>query len=261
MPNHLDFLRALDEHVRGSSLGMVSQGHELHTVAQTAGLVAWPDQAAARWTGQLIHLGYVSCTGRGIGDVRPVPIGPMWAPEDIQRFHDYMVTVTGHAEADRIRRLEREAATGSALGAVVPQLIRSWMDEAQQRAIAGPLRSLRAALDAEQHATAVGAAKDLVEAACKMLLVRAGEPATAGGALPALFGTAYRAVATDPLDPASNLGRSLTATVQRLAELRNLAGAGHGHASPPVVHARDARLAAGAATSTTAFLLSTVDAA
>jgi hypothetical protein len=259
MPNHLDFLRALDDHIRGSSLGMVMQGSELHTIAQHAGLIPWGDQTAARWTGQLVALGYVTWHLQSGSDRRPIPVGTLWTPEDIQRFGDYMVTASGHAEADRIRRQEREAATDAALGAVLPQLLRPWMDGHQQRVIAEPLRSLRAALDSEQHPTAVGAAKDLVEATCKMLLLRANEQPAAGAALPTLLKAALEATATEHSEPSGDLARSLTATVQRLAELRNAAGAGHGHAAAPLLHARDARLAASAATAIVAFLVGTVD--
>lgn len=232
--NHLDFLRALDDHVRASTFGLVQRGIDLHTIATQAGLADWVDQAAARWTGQLVDLGYVKHGLPGAGDRRPLPRGA-WTPDDIQRFSDYVLTPAGHEEADRIRRLERQSATDAALGAVFPALIRPWMDATQQRAVGEPLRCLRAALDDERHTAAVGAAKDLLEATCKVLLARAGQPASGASSLPTLFKEAHRAYALDATEPASDLGRSLAATVQRLAELRNAAGAGHGHAAPPAL--------------------------
>ena len=90
---------------------------------------------------------------------------------------------------------------------------------------------------------AVGAAKDLAEAACKVMVDRAGEkPASS---LPALFKQALDIGGRD--DAAGDVGRSLAGTVQRLAELRNAAGSGHGRAEQPTVTARDARLAGTAA--------------
>jgi hypothetical protein len=60
MPSHLDFLLALDEHLTEHHLECVRQPHELYDIAERAGLNALRgDRSAARWTGQLIHLGYV----------------------------------------------------------------------------------------------------------------------------------------------------------------------------------------------------------
>jgi hypothetical protein len=137
MANHLDFLRALDDHVRGSNLGLVPRGIDLHSIATQAGLAEWPDQSAARWTGQLVDLGYVRHGLPNAGDRRPLPQGG-WTPDDIQRFSDYVLTPAGHEEADRIRRLERASATDAALGTAFPALIRPWMDATQQRALAEP---------------------------------------------------------------------------------------------------------------------------
>jgi hypothetical protein len=258
MANHLDFLRALDDHVRGSNLGVVSRGIDLHTIATQAELVESGDQAAARWTGRLVDLGHFTHGLPNAGDRRPLPRGG-WTPDDIQRFSDYVLTPAGHEEADRIRQLERQAATDAALGAVFPALIRPWMDATQQRALGEPLRGLRAALDDERHTAAIGAAKDLLEATCKVLLARAEQPASRTTSLPTLFREAHRAYTLDTNEPASDLGRSLATAVQRLADLRNAAGAGHGHAAPPALEARDARLAASAAVAAAAFLLTNVD--
>jgi hypothetical protein len=56
-------------------------------------------------------------------------------------------------------------------------------------------------------------------------------------------------------DAAGNVGRSLAATVQRLAELRNAVGSGHGRAEQPTVTGRDARLAATAACGIALFVI------
>jgi Abortive infection C-terminus len=58
--------------------------------------------------------------------------------------------------------------------------------------------------------------------------------------------------AANSATPADDLGRSLTAAVQRLSELRNATGSGHGRATQPDVGKGIGRLAA---TGITLFLL------
>jgi len=253
MPNHLDFLEALDTHVRASAVGVIQQGGELHMVARHAGLVESGSEAAARWTGQLVNLGFLAHGPKSVGDPRPVPIGD-WTPQDIYRFSNYTVTAIGHAEAEAVRRRKRDSFTDAALGGAFPILIRPWMTDAEKQAVMEPLATLRTALDAERGPAAIGAAKDLIEASCKVVVTRAGVDAGVNPALPTLFKVAHRSIAGEDR-AAENLGRSLASTAQRLAELRNVAGAGHGHAEPPVVGLREARLAASASTGLSAYLL------
>jgi hypothetical protein len=54
---------------------------------------------------------------------------------------------------------------------------------------------------------------------------------------------------------AVDLGRSLASVVQRVAELRNVVGAGHGHLEAPSISPRDARMAATAAVAVCRHLL------
>jgi hypothetical protein len=165
---------------------------------------------------------------------------------------------SGRTEADRLRRQRREELTDAALGGLISKLTLAQMSESQRRAITVPLANLAAALDNERHVAAVGAAKDLAEAACKVVVDRAG--AKPASSLPALFKQALDAAGRD--DVATNAGKSLAATVQRLAatvqrlaELRNAVGSGHGRAEQPMVTARDARLAANAACGVALFVL------
>lgn len=255
MANHLDFLSALDEHVRSSSLGMVMSGGELHTIARDAGLVGPHEETAARWTGQLVGLGFVKHGPLSFGDQRPLPPAGYWTPQDVFRVGDYSVTGPGHMEAETVRRRQRDALTDAALGAVVPTLIRSWMVDAERRAVSEPLANLRAALDGERPSAAIAAAKDLVEASCKVIAERAGVDVGDKPQLPTLFKRAHECVAGEE-EIAGALGKSLASTAQRLAELRNMAGAGHGHAAPPALGIRDARLAAAASTGLSGYLLS-----
>ncbi|HEY5053458.1 MAG TPA: abortive infection family protein [Solirubrobacterales bacterium] len=254
MANHLDFLAALDDYVRASPLGVVQQGGDLHTIARDAGLVESGDEAAARWTGQLVGLGFVAHGPIGFGDPRPLPVRA-WTPQDVYRVSDYTVTGAGHAEAETVRRRKRDSFTDAALGAALPALVRPWMTDTEKRAVSEPLAGLRAALDAERGPAAVGAAKDLVEASCKVITTRAGAEVGENPTLPTLFKAAHRCVAGED-GTAGDLGRSLVSTAQRLGELRNSAGAGHGHAAPPQLGVREARLAAAAASGLSAYLLS-----
>lgn len=256
--NHLDFLEVLDRHTRESPVGEVSAGDGMHSLADEAGLVSWGDASAARWTGELVALGYVRPLSRAPG-IRDIPPAVPWSDRELYSFYRYQVTPAGRDEADRIRRRRREAGTDAALGERLPLLDHAWLTEPQRAAVGQPLHDLRAALDGGRNAAAIGAAKDLAEAACKVVLAHAGAQVTKGASLPTLFKQAL--VAASPLGtsaPGSELGRGLAATVQRLAELRNAAGAGHGRAAAADVDAAHARLAAAAASAVADFLLSSV---
>ncbi len=85
---------------------------------------------------------------------------------------DFGVTYEGRMEADRVRR-RRENLTDAALAGISARLLKALPQE-QRSALTVPLTDLRAALDAERYPTAVGAAKDLAEAACKVSIVVAG---------------------------------------------------------------------------------------
>lgn len=255
MANHLDFLFALDQYTRESASGSVSPAAEMHEIAKRAGFVEHGDTSAARWTGELVELGYLRHGPAMGGTTRPVPPRGPWSNADLQVFSDYRVTPEGREEADRMRRLHRESATDAAMGLQLPWLKYSWMSEQQARAISEPLLALRTGLDGDHSRAAIGAAKDLVEAACKVVIERAGEAASNNASLITLFKQAHRLVMSeDQIDTA--LGRSLTASVQRLAEMRNVSGAGHGHSSPPAVGNREVVLAASAASAIAAYLLS-----
>jgi hypothetical protein len=251
--NYLDFLVALDDYLRGTPDGCVRGGYEVHEIARQAGLVEAGNEVAANWTGILVELDYLTHGPLSMGDRQPVLPGRMWDSTQVQRVADYRLTANGREEADRLRRQRREQRTDVALGIEFPQLSPAWLSESQKGAIAEPIGALRAALDAGRHGDAIGAAKDLVEAACKISLEQVGVPITASQSLPTLFKQACDAT-NDGGSVGEDLGRSLTSTVQRLAELRNAAGAGHGRASVPTRSARDAYLATSAACGVVAFL-------
>jgi hypothetical protein len=191
--------------------------------------------------------------------VRSLPPGVPWSDRDLQSFSHYQVTAAGREEADRVHRLRRESATDAALGARLPILDHAWLNETQRGALADQLRELQTALDRGRHVAAIGAAKNLVEAASKVVLEHTGEPEPPRTASPsALFKLALTAIASRHAGAEGDLGRSLTTTVHRLGELRNEVGAGHGTAAAPDVDAVHARLAAAAGASAADFLLSCV---
>ncbi|MGN6373575.1 MAG: abortive infection family protein [Solirubrobacteraceae bacterium] len=255
MANHLDLLLALDEYTRDSSSACLSNGMDVHHVAYEAGLVDWADdERTGKWTGELVHLEYLTHGPPDPSERSPEFPGSTWGGRELQRYGDYQVRSTGREEADRMRRLRREAATDAALGMGFPRLIRAWMSEGQRRAIAEPLSRLRETLDNEQYPAAIGAAKELVEAACKVVIERAGESSSKSASLPTLYKQAQATYRVDA--PAVPVTKGLVSTVQRLAELRNAVGAGHGRASSPEVEARDGRIAASAGVAVAEFLLS-----
>ena len=151
-----------------------------------------------------------------------------------------------------MRRARREQHTDIALGSELLTPTGGLLRQEAVAAIARPLRDLRSALDDGRAEAAIGAAKDLVKAACRVVLAAAGATTPTGASLPRLFTAAARVIGASDDD----LGRSLTATVQRLAELRNTAGAGHGRALAPDLGLAHARLAASAGTAVATFLLS-----
>ena len=251
--NYLEFLEALDGYTRSIPLGAVTHASDLHSIAADAGLAVAGDYPAARWTGQLVELGYVRCGSHG-GDARPAPPRGPWSMNDLQRFIDFVVTQSGREEAERIRRLKREQTADVVLGRAMPSLRERWLTDQQRAGLNRPLRDLEAALTSERAPAAIGAAKELVEAACKVTLECVGQKPAKTASLSSLFTAARRALDADD----GGIGRSLSATVHGLDALRNEAAAGHGTATASPAEMGEALLAASAATGLLAFLLGAV---
>lgn len=252
MPRNLDFLIALDDEIRANNLGYIQDGAGLQRVAHESGLAQREDPwSAARWTGELVELGYVKHSKPGSGDRRPLPEG-WYSDSDLYRFSDYRLTDAGHQAVARERLRRRQDVADAVIGPAFPGSILDQADEPRRRAIAEPVRRLRAALDNEHWFDVISASKDLVEAACKITIELAGSTPTPRADLPALAKEAQRARGDDEATP---LSRSVIATIQRLAELRNDIGAGHGHSELPEVAHRAAKLAAGSACAVAAYLL------
>ena len=254
MANYLDFLPVLDRYVRDRPDGCVRGGYEMLEIARDAGLVAAGDESPANWAGLLVEHGYLSHGPHSMGDQRPEIPGRMWDSSLVQRYSDYRLTAAGRQEADRLRREAREVRTDAALGRGFPHLLVAWLTASQRQAIAEPLAALQAGLDADRAGDAIGAAKDLVEAACKIVLQRGGQEIDGSPKLPKLFRQALEAGGAGS-SIGNDLGLSLTAVVQRLGEARNSAGAGHGRAAVPERSSREALLSASAAAAVAGYLL------
>jgi hypothetical protein len=114
----------------------------------------------------------------------------------------------------------------------------------------------------------IGAAKDLIEATAKHVLIQLGEPVPANANLPELARLAQRALALHPevLSPTrpgaetiKKILGALSTIATGVAELRNLYGTGHGQAERTLgLHTRHARLTALVAQAYVTFLLETL---
>jgi hypothetical protein len=238
VPNYWDFLVALDDHLIDSSLGYVAQPNELHAIAERAGLVpaGATYRPAANWTGWLLDKGLIEMGPLGGGDRQPIPPGHLWTEHDLGRFRDFSVTTAGREEAERIRRQRRSQLTDAAMGVAIPEFVRPWMTDGQRRAVVEPLASLRVALDNERWPAAIGAAKDLAEAACKVCIEHTGETVPGRDSLPSLFKLARAAAGSDAAE--ADLGNRLASVVDHLAQRRNVAGRGRDRLAGECVHRR-----------------------
>jgi hypothetical protein len=253
VPNYLDLLVAFDDHIRDSNLAYVIYGTDLFGIAQAAGLTGPLDQVVVQWVGKLVDDGHMVHGPLGGGDPRPLPAGRFWTQHELSRVSDYAITYTGRTEADRVRRQRREAVTDEVMGVVFPALRGLDVPEAQRRAIEVPLVGLRAALDSERYEGAIGAAKELVEAACKLVLARAAVEPSARASVGSLAKQALAATSDGPEN--EDLARRMSGVVEALGDLRTEVGTGHGRAEQQAANAEVARLAASVACGIARFVL------
>lgn len=121
---------------------------------------------------------------------------------------------------------------------------------------------------ASDPSAAIGSCKELVESTLKIILDSANIAYGRGDDLPTLYKSValhlrlnVEAVPANPKGSHAAQGvlRTLTTTVQRLAELRNELGGGHGRVTPSILETRHARLAFNSTVTVTEFLLDTWD--
>jgi hypothetical protein len=150
-------------------------------------------------------------------------------------------------------------------GARPDRLLTNRANLTDPRVLHESLARIQVGLD-KDPAAAIGSCKELVESLCKIILMQSGVSDASGEDLPSL----YRKVA-DLLNlsaesvPGSAKGsasaqkilRTLSTTVQTLAELRNELGLGHGREKPSPALTRHARLALNSTVTVCEFLLDT----
>lgn len=242
-----DLIELLDRLARdGATEAVLANGVAIIDAARNAGLIGnGGEEKAARWIGELINderLRY----GATSGGSRPVPPRATWSYSDVQIHHDYSLTDSGRRDAAETRRLrdrDRALEVFFADRALTPLA-------GSRAAIAEPARALQRALEEQRAPEAIGAAKELVESACRAVLADQGTPAAPTVGLAALVRLALvDDAASDEIDDLRiSLARRLAGVADALSVLRNTAGSGHGRAAPSAATAVDADLAAGVAT-------------
>lgn len=202
----------------------------------------------AVWVGDLVNAGYVDHAPPSPADRGPATVYA-WSEAELSRFNGYGITVRGHDQADRLRRRARDELTDATLGARYPVLSEQWLTGDERAALGKQILSARDALDAGRWSDALGAAKNLAEAAAKITIARRGRESPGSRApLSALVKAAC--------DGESDLARRLASVVDALSEARNASDAGHGQVAPSGVTEPEARLAVGAAVTISSYLLS-----
>jgi hypothetical protein len=230
-------------------------GGDLHLAAVEVGLIDRDGRGlTANYVGQLVRDGLVICDSeRRVGD-EPAT----WDNTELQNHFGYRPTRQGR-ELAVARRAERRAQRRhEVLDGRLDLYDYPWLTAQARQALGAQMVVLEDALDREFPAPTIGAAKNLVEAAAKVALERAGRPVNDHADLVPLIKQALEAVgppvAAGPRGTRS-LVRSLAAVVQTLGEIRNEAGDGHGKSTPSTATVHDAHLAAAAAAAIARWLL------
>lgn len=251
VPNYLDFLIALDDHLRASVDGEVTYAHKLHSIARAAGLGTSSRSQAPYWIGQLADRGYISHSPPPMNGRPAPPPGAGWTEDDLGRFNRYALTEVGLAAAERERRTRRVQATDMTLEPA-GLLSAAWLADDWRDSVQAQFDGLRGALDREDWAAAVGYSKNLAEAAALVVLQHAGQDPPPGRPSVSKLVRAAGDVAGH-VQP--ELAQRLTSTVQVIADMRNASDAPHGQAVRTDVPRAEARLAASAAVAVATFLL------
>ena len=225
----------------------LAQGYSLYLAAQQAGLVENGDAARVGfWVGQLVRDGRVG-SGPRLGRRDPVPPGVAWGDAELQEHTNFYVTASGRDDAAEHRRMRAAAAADAVLEGAVGEVWNQLSPEARA-ALSTHAARLREALEREDHARAIGAAKELVESGTKVALAGSDDESDKGK-LPALF---KRACVARGL-PLSEVTQGLVSTLHGLAQLRN-DNDGHGRAVPPPATAAQAAVSALAAMAALTYL-------
>lgn len=133
--------------------------------------------------------------------------------------------------------------------------------------IASEIARMESAVNNNDPASAIGTAKNLVEACCKTILKERNRSESNKEDVPVLVKSTYKVLSLTPddipnaakaADTIKRLLSNLATVVQGLAELRNHYGSGHGRAfGTKGLQPRHAKLAVGAASTLAVFLFET----
>ncbi|MCC6832861.1 MAG: abortive infection family protein [Thermoleophilia bacterium] len=249
----LELLDRLRRDPRGEQA--LASGLGILQAAVDDGLVGQGSEARiAQWVGELVGAGMLGFHATS-GGARPLPVGSVWNEGELQIHHWYFVTDVGSADAAETRRLE---SRDRALVALIPERALAALSKEGRAALEEPASALEQALRDERHAAAIGSAKELLEAACRVILTAGGDAPTPSEGLTALV---KDVMGNDqqPSKRVQSLARRLASVADALAVLRNEAGSGHGRAQPSSATAADAELASGAAITLVRYLLTLDD--
>jgi len=258
MPTEADLCELMDRLGRRED-GFVAlgTGYELYRAALQDGLVKEGDQGqstVALWFGKLISDGRAGFRSRHLG-AREVPPGVSWGLRELQDHSDFFLTSDGREDARETRRLADQAASTELLVEVLPAQQVQALPSDVRAAVGGHLHDLRASLHSGDHATSIGAAKEFVESAAKACLNRAGETFESSDTVRQLYRRAVELTRSQRgATSAGDAAAAMTATVVRLAELRNAQGSGHGRIEPTSAQRADARAAAHLSITAVAYL-------
>jgi hypothetical protein len=231
-------------------------GWDLYQAA-LADNVAPPGDAdsVARCVGELVDDELVTYRSSAKPGGHP-PRGVMWGSRELQEHLGYRPTPEGQSAASLYRQEQRSADARAVLDGHVMVDRHRWLKPDARNALVDQVQALEEML-LSRPAAAVGSAKDLVEAASKVVLEADGNAVRRREELPSLFRRAVEAAGSSEaqVPGARTLTRSMVAAAQGLAEMRNQVGTGHGQSQRSAADERHARLAAGLAATLTEYLL------
>jgi len=254
-----DLCELIDRLQRSANGSMsLETGYALYEAVVRDGLVeAGPNtqDTVAGWVGDLVNDGRLR-PGSRHGGSPEVPLGVSWSDAQLQSHYRYRLTDGGRADARETRQLRREQDVDRLLTAAVGEDLLAALPQAARESLEHHLAAVRGALERDDPSAAIGAAKEFVESAAKIALLQAGTQPPAAANLGQLYRQALTCTGRhDPADPGFTMARGAAALVDRVAEMRNKHGSGHGRPQPPDAEARDARLAAQIAIAVTVYLI------
>jgi len=260
VPTASDLCELIDRLQRSADgLSSLETGYALYEAAVQDGLVesgVSGQGVIAGWVGDLVNDDRLRPTSRAGGSPE-APMGMSWGDAQLQSHYRYRLTDGGRVDARETRHLRRQRTVEHLLAGIVNEDSLATLSQPARDAVDHHLQTVRRAIERDDPAAVIGAAKELVEAAAKIVLARAGVQPNARASLGQLYRQALVATGrSDQEAPGFTMSRGAASLIDRLAQLRNKHGSGHGRPQPPDAEQRDGRLAARVAVAATEYLLS-----